>query len=101
MAGFNRPGKDSNWGDLELYVGKQAAASRLSLFAGPVLAADDPIFAGVTDGGELLKVKIPRSYWKVAAAVQDGKLTTFGFVLAQKLDDVPLEFRCPPSGPNT
>lgn len=96
VAGFNRPDKESNWGDLELFVAKQAAADRLSLFAGPVLGIDDPIFAGVTDGGEVLRVRIPRSYWKVVAAVQDGKLTTFGFILDQNLDDVPLEFAVSP-----
>ena len=96
VAGFNRPDKESNWGDLELFVAKQAAADRLSLFAGPVLATDDPIFAGVTDGGEVLRVRIPRSYWKVVAAVQDGKLATFGFILDQNLDDVPLEFAVSP-----
>ena len=96
VAGFNRPDKESNWGDLELFVAKQAAADRLSLFAGPVLRIDDPIFAGVTDGGEVLRVRIPRSYWKVVAAVQDGTLATFGFILDQNLDDVPLEFAVSP-----
>ncbi len=95
VAGFNRPDKDTNWGDLELFVAKQSGAGRLSLFAGPVLASDDPIFSGVTVGG-VLRVQIPRRYWKVVATVQSGELAAFGFILDQNLDDVPLEMTVSP-----
>lgn len=92
VSGFNQSaaGQD-NWGDLENYVMKQAAAEKLCLFAGPVLAEDDPIFVGVDDIGPV-RVKIPRQYWKVVVAASDGSLQSFGFVLRQDLADVPLEF---------
>jgi endonuclease G len=95
VAGFNRPDKDTNRGDLELFVAKQSESGRLSLFAGPVLASDDPIFSGVTDGG-VLRVQIPRRYWKVVTTLQSGELAAFGFILDQNLDDVPLEFAVSP-----
>ena len=95
VAGFNRPANDTNWGDLEVFVAKQAESGRLSLFAGPVLAPDDPIFSGVTDGG-VLRAQIPRRYWKVVTAAQSGQLASFGFILDQNLDDVPLEFAVSP-----
>ena len=47
VAGFNQSaGGEDNWGDLENLVLKEAASERLSLFAGPVLAEDDPRFLG-------------------------------------------------------
>ena len=95
VAGFDRPDKDTNWGDLELFVAKQSGAGRLSLFAGPVLASDDPICSGVTVG-EVLRIQIPRRYWKVVATVRSGELAAFGFILDQNLDDVPLEMAVSP-----
>ncbi|MES0133605.1 DNA/RNA non-specific endonuclease [Mesorhizobium sp. M0016] len=81
----------NNWGDLENYVMKQAGASRLSIFAGPVLADDDPVFLGVDDAGPV-RAQIPREFWKVIVASENGKLQSFGFVLRQDLSNVPLEF---------
>jgi DNA/RNA endonuclease G (NUC1) len=91
IAGFNRPTDDENWGDLEKYVSSQAGSERLNLFAGPVLAADDPVFEGVDDNGPV-RIQIPRQYWKVAMAEEDGELRAFAFVLRQDLSGVPLEF---------
>ena len=90
VAGFNRPGQGTNWGDLEQYVSRQAGKGRLSVFAGPVLAEDDPVFVGVDDTGGA-RVRIPRRYWKVILAEQEG-LRAFAFVLEQDLSDTPLEF---------
>lgn len=92
VAGFNRSasGKD-NWGDLENYVMAQAATERLSLFAGPVLSDDDPVFVGKDTAGSV-RLKTPRRFWKIALAAKDGALQSFAFVLEQDLSDVPLEF---------
>ena len=81
----------NNWGDLENYVMKQAGANRLSIFAGPVFADDAPVFLGVDDAGPV-RAQIPREFWKVILAGENGKLQSFGFVLRQDLSNVPLEF---------
>jgi DNA/RNA endonuclease G (NUC1) len=91
VAGFNQPTSSENWGDLEKYVSSEAGSEQLSIFAGPVLAGDDPIFVGVDDEGPV-RVQIPRQYWKVILAEENGELRAFAFVLRQDLSDVPLEF---------
>ncbi|HEX6903316.1 MAG TPA: DNA/RNA non-specific endonuclease [Thermoanaerobaculia bacterium] len=91
VAGFNQPSGSENWGDLEKYVSSEAGSERLSIFAGPVLADDDPIFVGVDDEGPV-RVQIPRQYWKVILAEEEGELRAFAFVLRQDLSDVPIEF---------
>jgi DNA/RNA endonuclease G (NUC1) len=95
VAGFNQA-SGQNWGALENLVAKQAGGGRVSVFAGPVLRDDDPVFLGAGPNGPV-RVQIPVGYWKVIAAVTDGKLTSFGFVLEQDLSDVPLEFAVPPT----
>ena len=91
VAGFNQPTGSENWGDLEKYVSSEAGSEQLSIFAGPVLADDDPIFVGVDNEGPV-RVRIPRQYWKVILAEADGELRAFAFVLRQDLGSVPLEF---------
>jgi len=93
VAGFNQA-SGQNWGALENLVVEQAGAGRVSVFAGPVLADDDPIFLGPGPDGPV-RVQISVSHWKVVVAVTDGKLTAFGFVLEQDLSAVPLEFAVP------
>lgn len=94
IARFNRSNHADNWGALEDLVLKQAASERYCLFSGPVLAADDPSFAGKDDIGAT-QVLIPRRYWKVVVAVKDGRLKTFAFVLEQDLSNTPMEFTVP------
>ncbi len=91
VAGFNQSASGENWGDLENYVTEQVGTDRLTLIAGPVLADDDPFFVGVDDEGAV-RVRIPRQYWKVVVANEDGELRAFAFLLRQDLSDVPLEF---------
>jgi endonuclease G, mitochondrial len=91
VAGFNQPGSIENWGDLEKFVSAQAGADRLTVFAGPVLAEDDPIFLGVDSQGAV-RVKIPQQYWKVILAIEGDELRAFAFLLRQDLSDVSLEF---------
>jgi len=91
-AGFNRaPLSEDNWGDLEVEVQKNAATMRLSVLGGPVLAEDDPLFAGVDDDGRVA-VPIPVRFWKVIAANGAAGLQVFGFVLEQDLSAVQWEF---------
>jgi endonuclease G len=92
VAGFNRSGSgDDNWGDLENEILRQARTERLSLFAGPVLAQDDPAFLGF-DGVGAVAVQIPRAFWKVVVARTGPELQSFGFLLQQDLSDVDFEF---------
>jgi len=92
VSGFNQSAQGvDNWGDLENNVMKQAAAEKLCVFAGPVLAKDDPIFVGVDDIGPV-RIQIPQQYWKVIVARAGDRLQSFGFVLRQDLSDMPIEF---------
>lgn len=89
VAGFNQSarGKD-NWGDLENVVLSQAASERLCVFAGPVLAPNDPRFLGQFGQGERRLIQIPLHFWKVIVArVSDG-IAAFGFMLEQDLSEV-------------
>jgi DNA/RNA endonuclease G (NUC1) len=92
VAGFNRSGSgEDNWGDLENEILKQAKTEKLSLFAGPVLAQNDPTFMGF-DAGGAVAVQIPRAFWKIVIAGGPQGLQTFGFLLRQDLSDVDFEF---------
>jgi endonuclease G len=91
-AGFNRSGSgEDNWGDLENEIMNQARTEKLSLFAGPVLAPDDPSFMGFDSDGAVA-VQIPRAFWKIVIARPDGNLQAFGFLLQQDLSDGDFEF---------
>ncbi len=94
IADFNRSNQEHGiWGQLENLVLTQAKAERYCLLAGPVLAADDPVFVGQDDDGTV-RVQIPRRFFKVVVARNgDGKgVEAFAFVLEQDLSDTPLEF---------
>ena len=92
VSSFNQSSKgEDNWGDLENHVLSSAASERLCVLAGPVLAASDQVFVGVSEGGQVLKAKVPSCFWKIIVArVEDG-LAAFGFVLDQDLSDVQWE----------
>src|SRR5262249_11849032 len=65
------------WAGLEDYLLDKAADERrrLTVFTGPVFAANDPEFRGV---------RIPRQFWKVAVVARPGrKLAALGFVVSQ------------------
>jgi endonuclease G len=89
-ANFNQSRLRGLWGNLENFILSQAKVETYCLFAGPVLADDDPIFAGKDNAGNV-SVKIPRDYWKVVCAVKNGKLQVFAFVLEQDLTGIPVE----------
>lgn len=89
VAVFNQSARGrENWGDLENVVLKQAASERLSVFAGPVLAADDPRFLGYFGEGKRLLIQIPVKFWKVIIANSKDGIAAFGFLLEQDLSDV-------------
>lgn len=90
VAGFNRAVGQTNWGDLERAVLAQAIDQRLTIFAGPVFRADDPVFSGEDDAGPL-RIQIPRAYWKLIVAPDGAGLAAYAFLLEQNLDQVPLE----------
>lgn len=101
-AAFNRAAAPSKyhqqeglWGGFEMYTQSQLQKgdTRACIFAGPILAADDPD----VDLGHG-PVKIPRRFWKVVVVRAPGAkkpvLQAFGFVLDQKelLDKFGIEF---------
>lgn len=90
--GFNRADGVVNWGELEKAVLGQAEDQRLSVFAGPILADDDPWFEGVDDIGRI-RVRIPQAYWKVVVAREGRGLAAYGFLLAHDLSGVDMEER--------
>ena len=79
---FNQSGRGGTWGLLENAVlaldGLQDR--RLTLFAGPVLANDDPPYRGV--------VQLPVEHWKIVVYRLDGRLRFKAFLLSQNLDDL-------------
>lgn len=69
----------------------RATAQKISVFTGPVLAADDPLYRGI---------QIPRRFWKIAAWTTSDEddaaaLHSVGFVLDQgpSLEDIDLSAR--------
>jgi endonuclease G, mitochondrial len=73
-SGFN-DGK-SRWAGIEDYVLYTAdnLDDRISVFSGPILRHDDPIWRGL---------RIPRKFFKVVARVEDGKLRVFALLADQ------------------
>jgi endonuclease G len=101
-AAFNRAAAPSKyhqqeglWGGFEMYTQSQLQKgdTRACIFAGPILADDDPD----VDLGHG-PVKIPRRFWKVVVVKAPGPkksvLQAYGFVLDQKelLDKFGIEF---------
>ncbi len=77
---FNQSGRGGTWGLLENAVLAQEGLEdrRLALFAGPVLADDDPPYRDV--------VQLPREHWKVVVYRMEERLSFKCFVLSQDLD---------------
>jgi endonuclease G len=97
VANFNQGNKgadDHNWGDLENMIQRETSKEMVSIFSGPALDPTDRIFKGVTEAG-VIRVQIPRQFWKIVVANTNQGPRTYGFILKQILDDVPLEFVVP------
>lgn len=76
-SGFNQ--SQELWLGLETLVLEYAETwrTRLSVFTGPVLAADDPVYRGVG---------IPRRFWKMAAWSPDGEALAVSAYLLDQSD---------------
>ncbi len=81
-SGFNQSQRGGTWGLLENSVLAQEGLEerRLSLFAGPVLAAADPVYRGI--------VQLPREHWKTVVYRMDGQVRFRCFVLSQDLEGI-------------
>ncbi len=81
MDDFNQSARDGVWGRLEdaVFAEVDVEDLRVSVFGGPVLAADDRVYRGVG---------IPREFWKVLAFREEGALRARAFLLTQSLDDL-------------
>ncbi|GAB3023539.1 hypothetical protein GCM10011376_34820 [Nocardioides flavus (ex Wang et al. 2016)] len=79
---FNQSGRGGAWGLLENAVLALEGLEdrRLSLFAGPVLREEDPVYRGI--------VQLPREHWKVVVYRVDGEPRFRCFVLSQDLDGI-------------
>lgn len=79
MADFNQSGRGGVWGLLENAVlGLDGLEDRrLSVFGGPVLNPDDPLYRGI--------VQLPIEHWKIVIYRLEGELRYKSFVLTQNL----------------
>jgi len=92
-SAFNQSAQgEDNWGDLENLVQKETKAEKAILFAGPVLAEDDPLFEGRDEDGKLV-IRVPRAFWKIVVVKGTNGPEAYGFVLEQDLSA--LEFAVP------
>lgn len=77
MDNFNQSGQNGIWGRLENAVLAATGSARVSVLAGPVLAADDPTYRGV---------QVPLVFWKVLIYQPAGQdLRTRAFLVTQSL----------------
>ena len=81
-AAFNQSARGGVWGLLENAVLALDGLTerRLSVFAGPVLANDDPTYRNL--------VQLPREFWKIVIYRVEEELRFKAFVLTQNLDDI-------------
>ena len=79
MDDFNQGSQQGVWGRLEnaLYADVEVERLRVSVFGGPVLGGDDPVYRGVA---------LALEYWKVLAFREGGMLKARAFLLTQNLD---------------
>jgi len=76
------------WGDLEDIITRHLEeGNKLTYFAGPIFDIDDRYFnqlkKGVPAADRKKGMRVPSSFWKIAAWVEDGELKAAGFVLHQ------------------
>lgn len=82
---FNQSKLSGKWGELENAVFNEADPQdlKVSLFAGPILAPDDPHYRHEEED---LDIQIPVEFWKIVVFRDgsDGKPALRGFVLSQR-----------------
>ncbi|MGS2810422.1 DNA/RNA non-specific endonuclease [Nocardia sp. MW-W600-9] len=81
MNDFNQSSRNGVWGQLEdaAFADVDIDDLRVSVFGGPVFAADDRVHRGVA---------LPREYWKLICFVEGGRLKCRAFLLTQRLDQL-------------
>jgi len=84
---YNQSRLGGIWGKFENHVLKEAKDEKLIVFAGPDFNRNDRFFDGYDDRG-IMRVKIPRSYWKIVVALAGDSVKSFAFRLRQDLRDV-------------
>jgi endonuclease G, mitochondrial len=85
IANFN----NVEWGDLEDIVTRECEQGhKVSYFAGPIFRSDDPFFnelrANVPAAERRQGMRVPQSFWKIVAWVEDSNLKSAGFILTQR-----------------
>jgi endonuclease G len=78
---FNQSGRHGLWGLLEnaLIAEVQLDSKRVSVFGGPILGANDPVYRGV---------QVPLEFWKTLVYRVDAALRARSFLLTQSLTGV-------------
>ncbi len=85
MDTFNQSGKDGVWGRLENALLATTGVGRISVFAGPVFADDDPVYRDVPIPLSYFKVLVYRDgLWQTEQA-PNGELQARAFLLTQTL----------------
>ena len=81
MDDFNQGSQQGVWGRLEnaLYADVEVERLRVSVFGGPVLGEDDPVYRGVA---------LALEYWKILVFRESGTLKARAFLLTQNLDRI-------------
>ena len=84
IANFN----NVEWGDLEDLVTRECnQGNKVSYFAGPMFRPTDPYFNELTsfvpEPERRTGMRVPQSFWKIVAWVEDGELKAAGFILRQ------------------
>ncbi len=76
------------WGNLEDIVTRECAkGNKVSYFTGPIFRSTDPFYNELRRKVELSELhkgmRVPQSFWKIVAWVEDSKLKAAGFILHQ------------------
>jgi endonuclease G len=84
IANFN----NVEWGDLEDIITRECqAGNKISYFAGPVFRSTDRFFnelrLDVPPSERRTGMRVPESFWKIVAWVEDSSLKAAGFMLHQ------------------
>ena len=81
MDDFNQSSKKGVWGRIEdaVFADVDITDLKVSVFGGPVFQDDDRVYR---------ETPLPREYWKILAFIDQGKLTSRGFLLTQNLNQL-------------
>jgi len=85
IANFN----NVEWGDLEDLVTRECErGNKVTYFAGPVFRSSDPFFnelrQGVPAAERRQGMRVPLTFWKIVAWIENARLQSAGFMLSQQ-----------------